>query len=62
MLTEITTRPHQRVPVAEDHAGMSAAIRGLVVSDGFKVVGSVDDGAQVVEEPHGCGQTSSSSI
>ena len=50
MLTRITMRPHQRVLVAEDHPGMSAAIRRLVVAGGFEVVGSVDDGAQVAEE------------
>ena len=49
MATGVTTRPHQRVLVAEDHPGMSAAIRRLLVADGFNVVGSVDDGAQVVE-------------
>ena len=36
--------------MAEDRPGMSAAIRRLVVAGGFEVVGSVDDGAQVVEE------------
>ena len=50
MLAETTMRPCQRVLVAEDHPGMSAAIRRLVVADGFEVVGSVDDGAQVAEE------------
>jgi DNA-binding NarL/FixJ family response regulator len=29
---------------------MSAAIRRLVVTDGFEVIGSVDDGAKVAEE------------
>ena len=48
MATGVTTRPHQRVLVAEDHPGVSAAIRRLLVADGFHVVGSVDDGAQVV--------------
>ena len=50
MLTRITMRPHQRVLVAEDHPGMSAAIRRLVVAGGFEVAGSVDDGAKVAEE------------
>jgi len=36
--------------VAEDHPGVSAAIGRLLVSDDFEVVGSVDDGARVVEE------------
>jgi len=39
---------------------MSAAIWRLVVADGFEVVGSVEDGAQVREKQHGCSQTSSS--
>lgn len=43
-------RPHQRVLVAEDHPGMSPAIRRLLVSGDFDVVRTVDDGAQVVEE------------
>jgi DNA-binding NarL/FixJ family response regulator len=50
MATEVTKSPHQRVLVAEDHPGLSAAIRRLVVADDFEVVGSVEDGAQVVEE------------
>jgi response regulator NasT len=50
MADEVTRRPHQRVVVAEDHPGMSAAIRRLLVADGFEVAGSVDDGARVVEE------------
>ena len=50
MATQVTKKPHQRVLVAEDHPGMSAAIRRLLVADDFDVVGSVDDGAQVVEE------------
>ena len=50
MAIEVTKRPHQRVLVAEDHPGMSAAIRRLVVAHDFEVVGSVDDGAQVVEQ------------
>ena len=41
---------HQRILIAEDHPGMSAAIRRLVVAGDFEVVGSVDDGARVVEE------------
>ena len=49
MPTDVKKR-RQRVLVAEDHPGMSAAIRRLVVADGFEVVGSVDDGAQVAEE------------
>ena len=36
--------------MAEDHPGVSAAIGRLLVSDDFEVVGSVDDGARVVEE------------
>ena len=48
--TEVTKRSHQRVLVAEDHPGMVAAIRRLLVANGFEVVGSVDDGAQVVEQ------------
>ena len=36
--------------MAEDHPGMGAAIRRLLVANGFEVVGSVDDGAQVVEQ------------
>jgi two-component system NarL family response regulator len=48
--TDITKTTHQRVLVAEDHPGVSAAIRRLLVSDDFEVVGSVDDGARVVEE------------
>jgi DNA-binding NarL/FixJ family response regulator len=51
MLTEATKKPHhQRVLVAEDHPGMSAAIRRLLVADDFEVAGSVEDGAQVLEE------------
>jgi two-component system, NarL family, nitrate/nitrite response regulator NarL len=50
MAAEVTRTPHQRVLVAEDHPGMSAAIRRLLVADDFDVVGSVDDGARVVEE------------
>ena len=50
MATAVPTRLHQRVLVAEDHPGVSAAIRRLLVADGFHVVGSVDDGAQVVEK------------
>ena len=50
MATDITKTSHQRVLVAEDHPGVSAAIRRLLVSDDFEVVGSVDDGARVVEE------------
>src|SRR5678815_1501334 len=48
--TDITNTRHQRVLVAEDHPGVSAAIGRLLVSDDFEVVGSVDDGARVVEE------------
>jgi len=50
MATQVTEKPHQRVLVAEDHPGMGAAIRRLLVADDFDVVGSVDDGAQVVEK------------
>ena len=50
MATQDTKKPHQRVLVAEDHPGMSAAIRRLLVAEDFDVVGSVDDGAQVVEK------------
>ena len=50
MATDITNTRHQRVLVAEDHPGVSAAIGRLLVSDDFEVVGSVDDGARVVEE------------
>jgi response regulator NasT len=50
MADEVTRIPHQRVVVAEDHPGMSAAIRRLLVADGFEVAGRVDDGARVVEE------------
>jgi DNA-binding NarL/FixJ family response regulator len=50
MATQDTKKPHQRVLVAEDHPGMSAAIRRLLVAHDFDVVGSVDDGAQVVEK------------
>ena len=50
LATQVNKTSHQRVLVAEDHPGMSAAIRRLVVADDFEVVGSVDDGAQVVEE------------
>ena len=49
MATGVTNKPHQRVLVAEDHPGVSAAIR-LLVADDFEVAGSVDDGARVVEE------------
>ena len=44
------TKRYQRVLVAEDHPGMSAAIRRLVAADDFDVVGSVEDGARVLEE------------
>ena len=50
MATDMTNTRHQRVLVAEDHSQVSAAIRRLLVSDDFEVVGSVDDGARVVEE------------
>ena len=50
MRTEVTTRPHQKVLVAEDHPGMSAAIRRLLVADDFEVARSVEDGAQVLKE------------
>jgi DNA-binding NarL/FixJ family response regulator len=48
--TDITNTRHQRVLVAEDHPEVSASIRRLLGSDDFEVVGSVDDGARVVEE------------
>ena len=50
MLPEVTRIPHQRVLVAEDHPGLSAAIRRLLVAHDFEVVGSVEDGARVLEE------------
>lgn len=46
----MTNTSHQRVLVAEDHPGVSAAIRRLLVADGFEVAGSVEDGAQVLPE------------
>ena len=49
MSTKVTKRAHHRVLVAEDHPGMSAAIRRLLVVNDFEVVASVEDGAQVVE-------------
>jgi DNA-binding NarL/FixJ family response regulator len=36
--------------VAEDHPGVSAAIRRLLVADDFEIAGTVDDGTRVVEE------------
>ena len=36
--------------MADDHPGMSAAIRRLLVAHDFEVVGSVEDGARVLEE------------
>jgi two-component system NarL family response regulator len=50
MPTDRTNKPHQRVLVAEDHPAVNAAIRRLLVADGFDVAGSVGDGARVVEE------------
>ena len=50
MQTDVTKPSKQRVLVAEDHPGVSAAIQRLLVADDFEVVGSVDDGAQVVDE------------
>jgi DNA-binding NarL/FixJ family response regulator len=48
--TEVTTRRPCRVMVADDHAGLSAAIRRLLVAHDYEVVGSVEDGARVLEE------------
>ena len=50
MLTEVTPTPHCRILVADDHPGISAAIRGLLVAYDYEVVGSVEDGARVLEE------------
>lgn len=50
MLTSASTKPYQRVLVAEDHPGMGAAIRRLLMVHDFEVVGSVEDGARVLEE------------
>jgi CheY-like chemotaxis protein len=50
MLTEAIAIPHQRVMVAEDHPGMSAVIRRLLVAHDFDVVGNVEDGARVLDE------------
>ena len=55
MTTEVMMGPHCRmthcrVLVAEDHPGFSAALRRLLVAKGLEVVGSVEDGARVVEE------------
>ena len=36
--------------MADDHSGISAAIRRLLVAHDYEVVGSVEDGARVLEE------------
>jgi CheY-like chemotaxis protein len=50
VLSEVTTRPHCRILVAEDHPGISAVIRRLLLAHDFEVVGRVEDGARVLEE------------
>ncbi len=50
MLTEVTTTPACRVLVADDHPGVNAAIRRLLLAHDCEVVGSVEDGARVIEE------------
>lgn len=48
--SERTTRQQCRVMVADDHPGISTALRQLLVSYHFDVVGSIEDGARVLEE------------
>ena len=50
MLPGVTAMPACRVLVADDHSGVNAAIRRLLVANNYEVVGGVEDGALVLDE------------
>ena len=48
--TNVSTIRSCRILVADDHRGVSAAIRRLLMADNYEVVGTVEDGALVLDE------------